>query len=757
MPLYEIAITGQVQGVGFRPFICELAQRHGISGHVQNNGEGVSIYILADQADLENFVQDIRLQHPQQARIDHLSIKEVPETNLSQGFHILPSEKCLDISACLPPDVAMCGPCRNELHDPFNRRFQYPFISCLNCGPRASVIRELPYDREFTTMSNLQMCPHCSSEYHETGNRRQHSQTNSCMECPIPIKLFDSQGQLLEAGGANWLSIALSTLRKGGLVVLKGIGGFHLLADATSPSSIQSLRKKKQRPRKPFAVLYADLETATQDVLIREWEQEALLSPEAPIVLCKIRKPSASKTPIEDIAPGLDQLGVILPYTPMLDLLANEWQQPLILTSANRSGSAILFKDEMALQELQGLADLIICNEREIVMPLEDSVIQFTSSGEPIFLRKGRGYPLNKHLLAGLDSSILATGADLKASFILSAKNVGIISPYLGDLSDYSAQEQYEGTLDHISQLYNFKPKLIVSDAHPGYVSSIMGKEMAIKHGCDQFLVQHHQAHFAAVLEEHQLWDEEEPVLGVIWDGTGYGSDGQIWGGAFFVLEKKQMKRSCHLEDFPVLSGDKMSLEPRLSALSVLHQAGLSTQRLKNSFSDAEWKIHQQQLQEKSILNTSSMGRLMDAVSAILDIGLLNSYEGEAAMLLESKARDFNGYPNHRYDFPISGSKIIWQVAIRQVIDEIDKGLDSSEIAFRFHDSLAGLIIMVAEHYGIQKLAFSGGVFQNALLCERITAHASGRYATYFHQQLPPNDACIAFGQMAYFRKVGDD
>ena len=755
MHTYHIHINGLVQGVGFRPFVCGLAKDFDIKGCVSNTNNGVHIEFNAPKELAEDFYMKIILHPPQNAIITNHHFEKIDPKSFS-SFTINHSSKEDKPDLLLTPDIALCNACRLEMAAEKKKRYRYPFTTCLHCGPRYSIINELPYDREHTTMGHLQMCGSCSSEYNDIENRRHYSQTNSCEDCAIPMHFYSSSKNCLSNEEDEILKLADIELRRGCILAVKGVGGYLLLCDATNETSVNILRTRKQRPAKPFALLYADIEMASADVKLRSFEISALKSKSAPIVLCELKSMIASGICKQSIAPDLDKIGLMLPYSPLLLLIAESFGKPLIATSGNISGSPILYKDADALENLFEVADFVLTFDRDIVAPQDDSVIQFTDRGQKIILRRSRGLAPNyfPNPFKIMNDSVLAMGAELKSSFaLLDQKNL-YISQYLGDQGSVESQTCFKETLKHVSSLVKAKPEHIIIDKHPGYFVSQQGKQIAADLNNSLTAIQHHKAHFGAVLAENNLLDLKEPVLGFIWDGTGFGDDGQIWGSEVFIYQHKKMERVAHLDYFPQLLGDKMSKEPRLSALSLLKNFPNKQFIIQKYFSKQEWQYYQQLLQQPGTLFTSSMGRFLDGIAAILGIRLYNTYEGEAAMQLETLARSCSYKSYDYYSIPIVNDRLDWNTFLIELLEDWQQKEDTAIMAWKVFFSLAKMIAFLSNHFYIDKVAFSGGVFQNALLTDLLIERLSYKRKLYFHQQLSPNDECIGFGQIACYSSM---
>jgi len=759
VPTYQIHIQGQVQGVGFRPFVYQLAQRFDLTGQVSNRSDGVRVLVNATESVARILLEAILEEHPAVARITNYSIQEVAFKEFD-AFSIVHSESTRRRDVLLTPDIGLCPNCRSESHQEENRRYQYAFTNCTHCGPRYSIIKELPYDRATTAMAPFDFCADCQQEYDNPFDRRYYAQANTCPQCPITLSLYDSENSLVTNHQSLVINQVAEKVRDGAIIAVKGVGGYLLVCDATNSEVLSTLRKRKHRPTKPLAVMYPSLAQLQQDTPVGDEIEELLTGSVAPIVLLPVtnamkRQLAFQRLALQEIAPNLQQVGVMLPYAPLLEVLMREVDHPLVATSANISGSPIIYTEENAERQLSSLVDFRLTYNREIVVPQDDSVVRFSPKRkQKIMLRRSRGMAPTLVLPEPLipNKNILAMGSDLKSTFAYTHYGNQYVSQYLGDLGSYDSQESYRKVLFHLLELFDSKPEVILTDQHPQYFSSQFGNELAKEFQVSVETIQHHQAHFSAVLGENQLIDTDEPVLGVIWDGTGLGNDGQIWGGEFFLYNDYSFKRIAHLDYFPHLMGDKMAREPRLSAMSLTNGSNI----VREKFSSVQWKHYTYQLQQQDGLKTSSVGRLFDGVASLLDLIDRASYEGEAALLLETLATDYiqhHGYEKLSSYF--NGADIRETVPHQTVVDGIVKDRrahSSGFIAARFHYSLADCIRQVAEKLNVKKVAMSGGVFQNALLIDMICDLTNDDLKLYFHQQLSPNDENISFGQLAYYQ-----
>lgn len=761
MNTYHIHIKGQVQGVGFRPFVYVLAKEFGLNGWVKNSIDGVHIVINAEKTVAETFYKTVLEKAPRLSIITGHLLEPI-EDQFFAKFEIDHSDENGQANLLVTPDFALCPDCFAELNDPANRRYGYPFITCTNCGPRLSIIEGLPYDRPLTTMEKFRMCPDCDREYTDPENRRYFSQTNSCPKCPVSltIKLKDPGGkyQVLNFNDqTDQINAIHGFLEEGKIIAIKGIGGFLLVCDATNPTVIASLRERKHRPTKAFAVMYPDMDAVQRDFSVGKEALELMTGPVSPIVLLR---PKTGKEPdicTGLIAPGLSRIGVMIPYTPLFVQLLQLSGKPVVATSGNLSGSPIVFENHLAEVYLGRIADAIVENDRDIVIPQDDSVIQYADkSRRKIVLRRSRGLAPNfvdgELPLPG--EPILAVGAELKSTFSHLFNRILYISQYLGDQETYETKRVFEHNIRHCRQLFSSKPEKVLHDLHPGYLSTHFAQDIAKKESVPLFAIQHHEAHFAAVSGEHKLFNKQVPVLGVIWDGVGYGMDGQVWGGEFFGYNEGKMTRLWHFPYFQFLLGDKMPREPRISVLAISGDEPDLVQVIRNKFSGTEWAVYQKLLQEESGLKCSSVGRFFDAAASLI-LGIdRQSYEGEAAMQLESigaKAylRGTCRPENYLNSIPIGNDRLLSHILLR-VWKDLVNGKTSDEVALSFHYTLVKLIERTAIALEYKHLAFSGGVFQNALLVDLITDELGRNYNLYFHEKLSPNDECISFGQLMH-------
>lgn len=750
----HIHIKGIVQGVGFRPFVYKHATELAYVGWVNNTNDGVHIHLNINRNQAISFLNLLLKNLPPLAIVTDSLVEEVPYKSYS-SFEIIHSKSDAKPNLLLTPDAAICEACKEELHDVKNRRHRYPFITCTNCGPRYSIIKDLPYDRPLTTMAPFKMCKVCQAEYDNHLERRHYSQTNSCKDCRIEMQLFENG--ILQDKFTD-LHYIIKKWEEGKIIAIKGIGGYLLTCDATNIKAIKNLRSRKKRKVKPFAVMYPNIESIQKDATLSAVEADELQSIHAPIVLLESKKESENKLAFNEITQGLSRLGVMLPYTPLYELLVTNFDKPIVATSANITDSTIIYTDKKARIELPSIADIILLNNRKIVLPQDDSVVQFTKKHkQKIMLRRSRGKAptyINPNLKLSKET-IFASGAMLKSVFgILNIGNT-YISQYMGNTASYDAQLNYEHTFLHFKNVFDLKMDAVVIDKHPDYFATRFGMELALLEKAKVIELQHHKAHFYSVLGENNLLNTKESILGVIWDGTGLGDDNNIWGGEFFIYKKKLVERVAHINEFDFILGDKMPKEPKISALAITHTIKGSEKFVKQKFSQIEWSIYQKLLKKENNLKSTSMGRVFDAVSSILFDYDLHSFEAEASMQLENKAANY--YYNNSLTLKDSYMKtntlpnnfVVY--LFENIFNDLNKEVDRQLIAARFHITLVDYIIRIVKKFKINKIAFSGGVFQNALLVDLIIEFMPTENKLYFQKEFSPNDEGIAFGQLIYY------
>jgi hydrogenase maturation protein HypF len=774
MPLVDrlIVVTGTVQGVGFRPFVARLAANLQVDGWVRNDGHGVEILARANASTLDEFTARLFSEAPPAARVAAVTSSPAKAGDRTaaapdRGFLIIASSAAQALpTATVAPELALCEDCRRELADPADRRYAYPFINCTNCGPRYSILLQLPYDRPHTTMGAFLMCPACQHEYDDPADRRYHAQPNACPACGPQVELRNATGDALASLDAA-ISMAADALRAGQIVAVKGLGGFHLMADATSETSVAELRRRKHREEKPFAVMFPSLESVRAAAEVDEDDERLLTSAAAPIVLLRRRentsaRPASETLPLlpalaASIAPGNPWTGAMLPYTPLHVLLLEKTGRPVVATSGNLSEEPLCTDNDEARQRLAGIADVFLVHDRPIARPVDDSVVR-RSAGAQIILRRARGFaPSPFPLPSGTDAPepLLCVGGHLKDTVAVTVGTNVVLSPHIGDLSNPISLDAFRRTIALLGSLYGGRTSRVVCDAHPDYASTRFAHSL----GLPVTTVQHHLAHVLACLLEHDGGPGR--VLGVAWDGTGYGSDGTVWGGEFIVVDRnaRTAQRVASLLPFRLPGGEAAVREPRRSALGLLHEAGaldpihLAPLAMSLGFNDSEMAVLFAMLEGgiQAPLTTSA-GRLFDGVAALLGLRLRSSFEGQAAMELEFAA-DSAPKEEAGLAMPLIAAdgrefwQIDWRPAVAEILATRTHG-DPRRLAARFHAGLALSIRDVAARVGIETVALSGGCFQNARLHAgaRRTLQAAG-FTVLSHLGLPPNDGGVAAGQ----------
>jgi len=746
---FKIQISGRVQGVGFRPFIYNLAVDNNLFGTVSNNENGVVIFINTNLKIASEFLKNILANKPEVSIINNSILEETKSVNYTD-FKIIVSKTKNQIQIPLTPDFAVCKSCKKEIEDKNNRRYNYAFTTCVHCGPRYAVTKKYPFERKNTNLHKFKMCTTCLDEYENPTNKRFHSQTNSCKDCGITMELTTNTGKLISKNQETILDELVTFIQKGNIVAIKNTNGYLLCCDATNTKVINELRLRKNRFNKPFAVLFQNIEAIKNNFDVSEKELQTLQSVIAPIVILKNNKLQNFKSDV--IAPNLNQTGVLLPSSALLHLIMQKFDKPLIATSGNMHGSPILSKKKEALENLNQIADYFLHHNLEINFPQDDAVVKFINKN-PIWIRRSRGLAPNiTNAITNLEQPILAMGAHLKSTFTFAPNNTIYTSQYFGNLNSFDVSNRFTQSIEKFTKIFNTKPKTILIDKHLQYHSSSVGKAYSKIWKTELIEIQHHKAHFCSVLAENNLFKQSKKILGVIWDGTGLGDDYKIWGGEFFTYQNAKIERINYFEYFNWLANDKMAKEPRLSLFSLL--SNKDRKRIKNKFSNTEFKIYCK-LSKSNTLKTASVGRLFDAVASLLDIIDVNTYDAEAPMLLENIAKKYNGnnpidlLDNENYD------KIPSQLIIKKVLELKQTKHSKKYLANTFIYTLATLIIREAKRNNIKIIACSGGVFQNSVLLDYLFQLASkNKMKLKINRKLPSNDENISFGQLMYYNNI---
>ncbi|MFH1775747.1 MAG: carbamoyltransferase HypF [Chloroflexota bacterium] len=755
--LWRIAVRGVVQGVGFRPFIYRLAHAHNLAGWVCNTSGEVQIEVEGKAGDLARFLADLKETPPPQAHIGAITVTEKPSAGY-RGFEIRPSLAHPDEYQLISPDLATCPACRKEIFDESDRRYRYPFTNCTNCGPRFTIIRDIPYDRPLTTMRRFKMCPACQAEYDDPLDRRFHAQPNACPVCGPSLELADVGGNVIPC--SDVIARASELLRQGNIVAVRGLGGFLLACDATDEGALRRLKERKRRPDKPLAVMMATLAEVREHCRVSPEEAGLLTSPQCPIVLLQW-KPTSSVTP--EVAAKLKYLGVMLPYTPLHHLLLADTGRPLVMTSGNLSEEPIAKDNDEAVRRLAGIADYFLLHNRDIYSRYDDSVV-VVEGGQTRILRRARGYAPHPVHLPGKGKRVLACGAELKGTFCLSRDDHAFISQHIGDMENLQTLEHFENTTGLYQQLFRIEPEIMACDMHPDYLSTKWAKGVSQRDNLPLVPVQHHHAHAVSCLADNGV---EGPVIGVSLDGTGYGTDGHIWGGEFLVADYLKFQRRGHLEYLPLPGGDAATKKPYRIAIAYLY-ALLGEEGLKrelpcyNGVGETELGLITRQI-DRGINTplTSSCGRLFDAVSALVGVRGQINYEAQAA--IEMEMLGYEADTEDVYPFAITMEDGVRIIRVKDlfgaIIADVAGGVPAAVISAKFHNTVARMVrqmcARLAEETGIATVALSGGVCQNRLLMRKVIPALEAEGLTpLVHSQVPCNDGGISLGQAVIARAI---
>ena len=730
-----IHIHGIVQGVGFRPFIHKQVRACRLAGTIKNTSSGVELELEGEREELERFIADLPRKAPKLAVIERVETEFSTELKHFSDFQILRSKTEAQRNTLISPDIGICDDCLRELLDPADRRYRYPFINCTNCGPRFTIIRDVPYDRAKTSMAPFPMCPDCEREYHDIENRRYHAQPDCCPVCGPRVFYLDAEGNAM-AGDA--VELARAALKAGKIVAIKGLGGIHLACRCDEAEIARTLRRRKQRDEKPFALMCRDVDCARKLCAVSAEEEALLTSFRRPIVLLKKREKGALEYLSEN-----NYIGVMLPYTPLHVLLFGDDIDMLVMTSANLSDTPIVYRNDEATERLRGIADGFLLHDREIRTRCDDSLC-YCLDGEAYFARRSRGYvpfPVSVHEDAGM---LLACGAEQKASFCLSKGSYVFPSQHIGDLKNIETLENYERQIRHFEKLFDIRPAAIACDLHPDYLSTAYAAERSEEEKIPLIRVQHHHAHMAACMADNALSGE---VIGLVWDGTGYGTDGTTWGGECLVGGYDGFERVGSIRPIPLVGGDLVTKEPLRAAWALRRDAGLPTEEENGA-------LYETML--RSGLNcplSSGMGRLFDGVSAMLGIKTRCSYEGQGAILLEAAAAADDGIYPIVWEEENGLLRFDWREMIRAIGADQSRGLDRGVMAARFMNTLVDMgvrqCVRAREQSGLERVVLSGGSFQNLYMMHRLPAALEREgFAVYHHRRVSTNDEGISLGQL---------
>ena len=743
----QIWITGIVQGVGFRPFIYNLAKKYELKGYVLNNTSGVNIEVEGESSVIDEFIQKVKTEPPPQAVIFEMHSQNIEPLGY-EDFTIRKSDDQEEKFVPISPEIATCKDCLKEFFDPSDHRYRYPFINCTNCGPRFTIVKDIPYDRKFTTMAPFIMCEKCQREYDDPGDRRFHAQPNACPKCGPKLSLLDDKGG--EINVPDVITEVCRLLKDGKIIAIKGLGGYHLACDAMNKDAVSTLRSRKFREHKPFALMVKDVETAKTLCYVNDDEEKLLKGTIRPIVLLR-KRPDCPVA--ESVAPHQEYHGVMLPYTPLHHVLMAESGLVLVMTSGNISSEPIVYHDDEAFERLSRIPDYFLVHDREIHIRTDDSVSRVWH-GKEVVLRRSRGYcPFPLLLPFQFEEQILACGAELKNTFCLTRGNYAFMSHHIGDLENLETLTSFEQGIEHFKRIFYIDPAYVAYDLHPDYLST---KYALSVNGVPKIGIQHHHAHIASCMCDNGIDGE---VIGISFDGTGYGTDEKIWGGEFLVCDYGGFERVAHLEYVPLPGGEKAIKEPWRMAASFLDRIygdsmyGLGIDFVK-TLDRNKWTIIKKMI-DKGLNSplTSSSGRLFDAVSALVGVRQEVYYEGQAAIELEMAAdKDEEGFYSYDLEELGNGSQVMLEPIIKGVVSDISEGVSVPTIAGKFHNTMAKIILniclRVRKTSGIEKVALSGGVFQNTLLLNKTFTLLDGSgFKAYTQHRVPPNDGGIALGQ----------
>lgn len=746
---FALTIRGRVQGVGFRPFVYRLAQQLSLTGWVSNSLQGVLIEIQGKEIDLEKFFTLLEQDSPPNSEISSIEKHALP-LKTEENFLIAQSNLAGIKESAILPDLATCQECLAEIFDINNRRYFYPFTNCVNCGPRFSIIENLPYDRSNTTMKDFLMCQECEKEYSDPSNRRFHAQPNACHTCGPQLAFYDSNNLL--ATKIEAITLAVTLIKEGKIIAIKSTGGFLLIVDASNKEAIAKLRQRKNREEKPFALLYPSLNLVKKHCWLSDAESHLLTSAIAPIILLK----QFNGINIADnVAPNNNYLGIMLANNPLQHLLMYLLKAPVVATSGNISDEPICIDEKEAISYLGNIADGFLVHNRAIVQAIDDSIVQVVL-GKEMLLRRARGYSNLITEFTNCSSGILALGAQLKNTVAFSLENGIYLSQHLGDLHNKKAFDNFKQTIKKINKIYDNKISNIVHDLHPEYLSTKYAQSQSL----NSLAVQHHYAHALACMAENQLTGN---VFAVVWDGSGYGTDGTIWGGEFLQITSNKFSRFAHLKQFPLIGSEKAIKEPRRVALALLYEVlgeEIFNSQLTciQSFTEQELKILKQMLKNKiNAPLTSSVGRLFDGVASILAIEQKCSFEAQAAIKMENLASKIDNKESYKFIICKNVAPIIidWKELIANILSDLSNLIDIKLISAKFHNALVNMLVEIAKLVGEKQVVLSGGCFQNRYLLEKsVLALVQAGFSVYWQQKLPSNDGSIAIGQIVAASRV---
>jgi len=739
----RIEVKGIVQGVGFRPFIYNLALKYKIKGWVNNDDKGVNISLQCSQEILEQFLYELKNNAPVLSKIDSLDIQDEKDKTIYDSFEIIQSQNSNNKSTIISPDIAVCDDCINDINDPTNFRADYALTNCTNCGPRYSIIKTVPYDRCNTSMNEFNLCEACEKEYKDPTNRRYHAQPVSCEKCGPNVSLYNTKDEVLSTETSAIKQIA-TLIKEGNIVAIKGLGGFHLVCDATNDKVVEELRLRKNRPNKPFALMFKNINSVKDYTQLSSKEEEVINSKEKPITLVKKQKNTNLSS---FISPNIDRQGCFMAYTPLHHLLFRYLDNPIVATSANLKDEPIIrFKDEI-IEKLSSVVDYVLDFNRDIINACDDSVVQVVND-DISKLRNARGYaPTAIKLPKKIDKKILALGANQKSTIAIAFDDNLILSPHIADLNSIESVEYFKRTIETFKDFYDFTPDIVVYDKHPLYESTKYVDSLKMDNFAQEYIqIQHHYAHALSVMAEYNL---DKKVLAFCFDGTGYGDDDTIWGGEVFICDSKDYERVNYIKNFKLFGGEKAVKEPKRVALSLLFDSYTFEEiqeleiELINEFSTTELKMMYMMWQKGlNAPNTSSVGRVFDAIASFANLCHTQSYEGETGLQIE---QNYDKTISTFYDYEIIDNQIDLSLMIKQIINE----KDPKYICTKFINTLCQIILDISSSYSSLDVVLTGGVFQNKTLLELVSTKLKEENKNfYYSKQIPLNDAGISVGQI---------
>lgn len=748
-----------MQGVGIKLFICRLAEEMAILGSVSYSDNDVVVMVSADREIAQQFYRRLVIEAPEGALILNHKMEVADKVVFSSFEELAIGETSSERKVLISSDIALCSSCRYDLYDVDSRNYRYPFASCSHCGPRFSIAKSVPFCREVTSFTKFALCKDCAEEFHSLNSANFSSETASCASCGPQLVMSDRHGDIVASANEKVISLAVKALADAKVVAIKDIGGYILLVDAASDEAVQLVHERMNSLHKPFSLIYPNLEMVRHDFDIEKEQLEDIMGAAGAMVLLSFNDHIiVSRVAVSVTSGCYGRIGVSIPHSPLLELVVGDFGRPVAITSANVIGRSPVIDNEKASEDLPALSDYIISHNLDIVTPQEESIILFSPfKKQRIVVRRSRGLAPNYFgYEPKSERTILSTGGQSQSTFAFIYNSNVLVSQNMGSTENPTLQKAYLETIAHFEHLLNVKPSVVVGDYNPNYFTHQTAEAIAARNNAHSDTVQHHKAHLAAVLAENNLLDEPQPILGVIWDSTGLGDDGNFWGGEFFVYDDCSIERLAHLNYFPNLLGEKMAHEPRVSALALMGEIPFVVERLETKFTEREWLYFNKFLHAKQNKLISSMGLVFDAVASVLDLCNRQRFDGQAQLMLEEVATQYakkNGLiPVASYfEEVVIGSSISVSTLINGVVQDIQNSLPTDMVAYRFLYSMVDLVRQVALQNDMRQIVFSGSVFQNGLLVDLLIEVLGSTHQLYFHHQLAPNDECVSFGQLVYY------